>query len=141
MSIALSDLADEIADIALLDFVDALCSPIRNNVPAEQARYSLAGSGLGNMISNEGLDQILELIDDKPAARLLLLFSGVSAIEPRGKDLLRLSPRHRQGDATVRADCVFAQPRSCACDPIHNQKDLPSLRGHLETKPGRPASQ
>lgn len=81
MGISLCDPADKIADIPLLDFMDALCPPIGNDVPAEQVRYALAGAGLRNMISNECLDQIFNLVDDEFSARVLLLLGRVSPIE------------------------------------------------------------
>lgn len=68
MSIPVSDLADKIADVPLLDFINALCSPIGNDVAAKQARYSLVGADLSDMVLNEGLDQIINPIDDEPAS-------------------------------------------------------------------------
>ena len=110
VSVALRDQAYEIAHIPLLDLMDALGAPVGNNVAPQETCYSSIGPDLRDVFANEGLHQIIDAIDHQAAARLSLLLCRIAAIEPSGKDLLRLGLGHRQCDASIRPDRIFAQP-------------------------------
>ena len=80
-----------------------------DQVPPQPVQQCSRGTDLGKALANEGLDQILDLVDHQPAPGLLFLFSRVPPVQPSGKDFLRLGACHRQGDASVRTNGVFAQ--------------------------------
>ena len=110
VGVALRNQAYQIADVPLLDLMNALGAPIGNDVPPQETGYSSTGSDFVDVFANERLHQIIDPIDHQAAARLLLLLCRIAAIEPSGKDLLRLSLSHRQCDASIRPDRIFAQP-------------------------------
>jgi hypothetical protein len=87
------------------------------------------------MLANVSFDQVVDAIYDQAASRLLLLFSRISPIKPGSKDLLGLCARHRQGNATVWADGIFAQSRTGAGDAVHHNEYLPALWRDLHAKP------
>src|ERR1700683_5549702 len=134
MRITLRDLSDKINHVTLLDLVNALCAPVRDDVTAEQVRYASCGPDLRHTFSDEGFDQVINPIDPQTTPGLLFLLSWVPSIKSRNENLLRLRPRHRQRDAPIRANRIFAQPRAGAGHAIHNQKDLSALGRHLHAK-------
>jgi hypothetical protein len=89
VGVALRNQAYEIADIPLLDLMNALGAPVGNNVAPQQTGYSPTGPDLRNVFANERLDQIIHAVDDHAAAGLFFLFCRIAAIEPSRKDLLR----------------------------------------------------
>ena len=110
VGIALSNQTDEIADVPLLDFMNALGAPIGNYIASQETGYSSTGSDFVDVFANERLHQLVDTIDHQAATRLLLLVCRVAAIEPGGEDLLRLGLGHRQCDASIRPNRIFAQP-------------------------------
>ena len=134
VGVALRNQTYEIAYIPFLDLMNALGTPIGNNVAPQEAGYSSTGPDLRNVFANERLDQIIHAVDHHAAAGLFFLFCRIAAIEPSRKDLLRLGPGHRQGDPSIRANRILTQPRAGAGKPIHHQKDLAILRRHLHAK-------
>src|SRR5580700_5944649 len=134
MGAAVRDLIHKLDHVALLDFVNASCTPVRQHIALKQVRYLLGGSDCRYSLPNEGLDQIVDPVDHQAASRLLLLLRWVSAIEPCGKDLLRLSPRHRQRDPPIRADGVFPQSRAGTSEAVHHQEYLTAFGRHFHAK-------
>jgi hypothetical protein len=134
VGIALRDQAYEIADIPLLDLMNALGAPVGNNVAPQETGYSSTSPDLRNVFANERLDQIIHAVDDHAAAGLFFLFCPIATIEPSRKDLLRLGLGHRQGDASIRPDGIFAQPGAGARKPIHHQKHLAAFRRHFHAE-------
>src|SRR5215831_8426089 len=114
VGVTMRDQAYEIAHIPFLDLMDALAAPIRNDVPPQETCYAAVGSDLCDMFTNERLHQIIDPVDDQAPTRLLLLFCWIASVEPSGKDLLRLGLSHRQGDASIGPNRIFAQPRASA---------------------------
>src|SRR6185437_1655690 len=104
VSVALRNQTYDIAYIPFLDLMNALGTPIGNNVAPQEAGYSSTGPDLRNVFANERLDQIIHAVDHHAAAGLFFLFCRIAAIEPSRKDLLRLGPGHRQGDPSIRAN-------------------------------------
>jgi hypothetical protein len=51
--VPLRNQGDQLADVAFLDFMDTFCSPISNDIPAEQARNSWTSFNLGYMFLNK----------------------------------------------------------------------------------------
>src|SRR5262245_49905279 len=84
--------------------------------------------------SNKRLHQVIDSINNQAPARLLLLLCWIASVEPSRKDLLRLGLSHRQGDASIGPNRVFAQPRTGAGEPIHHQKDLAAFWGHFQAE-------
>jgi hypothetical protein len=134
MAIPLRNLAHQINDVPLLDVMDALGTPVRDEVPPQAVRQCSRCTNLWEAFPNKRLDQILDLIDYQPTPGLMPLFSWVPAIQPGGEDLLRLGTRHRQGDASVGTDGIFAQSWAGAAKPIHYDEDLAAPRRHLDAK-------
>src|SRR5579859_1698601 len=74
VGVALRNQAYEIADIPLLDLMNALGAPIGSDVAPQETGYSSTGPDLRNVFANERLDQIIHAVDDHAAAGLLFLF-------------------------------------------------------------------
>jgi hypothetical protein len=86
------------------------------------------------VLSNVGLNYVIDAVDDQPVPRLLFLFSKVPTIEPRGEDLLGLRSGHWQGDASIGTDGVFSQPRASAGQPIHDKKNFTPCGCYFDAK-------
>jgi hypothetical protein len=110
VGVALRDQAYEIAYVPFLDLMNALGAPISNNVPPQETGYAAVGPDLRDVFTNECLHQVIDPIDDQAAARLLLLLCWIASVEPSRKDLLRLGLGHRQGDASIGPNRIFAEP-------------------------------
>ena len=108
VSVALRNQAYEIAYIPFLDLMNALGAPVGNDVSPQETGYSSTGPDLRDVFANEGFHQVIDAIDDHAAARLFLFLCRIAAVETRCEDLLRLGPRHRQGDPSIRANRIFA---------------------------------
>ena len=65
VAVALRGQADEIADIPLLDLMNALGAPIGNDVAPKKIRNSATRADLRDVFANEGLDQVINPIDDQ----------------------------------------------------------------------------
>jgi len=93
--VPLPDQADEITDIPLLDLMNALGTPVGNDVAPQEICNSASGPDIRNVFANKRLDQVINPIDNEPSARLYLLFRRIPPVEPSRKDLLRLRLGHR----------------------------------------------
>jgi len=109
MAIPLRDLADQINDIALLDVMDALGTPVRDDVPPQSVRQRSRGTDLGEALSNEGLDQILDLIDHQSAPGLLPLFSWIPPIQSGGEDPFGVTLTPKPGNALSQYTASFSE--------------------------------
>src|SRR6478735_8311387 len=76
VGVALRNQAYEIADIPLLDLMNALGAPIGNDVAPQETGYSSTGPDLRNVFANERLDQIIHAVDDHAAAGLFFSSAG-----------------------------------------------------------------
>ncbi len=59
MGIPLGNEANQVDDVPLLDLMNAFRALMRDNVTMQQVRYSSAGADLGDVLSNMGLDQVV----------------------------------------------------------------------------------
>ena len=73
VGVALRNQAYEIADIPLLDLMNALGAPVGNDVAPQETGYSSTGPDLRNVFANERLDQIIHAVDDHAAVVFSLL--------------------------------------------------------------------
>ena len=92
MGVALRNQAYEIADIPLLDLMNALGAPIGNDVAPQETGYSSTGPDLRNVFANERLDQIIHAVDDHAAAGLFFLFCRIAAIDAEPQRSFALGP-------------------------------------------------
>jgi hypothetical protein len=110
---------------------------VRDEITAEQIRYSFTRGNLGNMMLNKGFDQIVDPVDDQATPRLFLLFGRVATINPSREDLLCLGASHGQGDSAIRTNRVFAETRPSAAEPVHHKKDFAALGRHFHAEAGK----
>src|SRR4029079_17937999 len=88
------------------------------------------------MLSDEGFQQILNLIGNDSPSCLLPFGSRITPLKSGCEYLLRRHPRLMQCHSTVRANGILAQPRSGTCSAVQYDEDLPALGRDFDSKPG-----